>query len=133
MSDLQELTAKFNRNMIASVFDYITVQSAYRAARWHGNTTPWTVLEWAGAMCGEAGEAANAAKKIRRVETGMKNSAGVETRESLAELNEDFGDELADTFLYLVLCAHTRKIDLAEHIIKVFNRKSQEYGFPERL
>ena len=32
----------------------------------------FTILETAGAMCGEAGEAANKAKKIRRIELGMR-------------------------------------------------------------
>ena len=45
-----------------------------RAQRWHpGGLAEWSALEWAGAMAGEAGEACNAAKKLKRIETGVAN------------------------------------------------------------
>lgn len=119
------------RDLIVNTIGYITDLSHTRAMRWHGEAHPWSVLEWAGAMCGEAGEAANVAKKILREESGMQN--GVTTGKTKEQLDEMFGNELADVFLYLVLCANNRGLNLGEYIIKVFNRKSEEYGFPERL
>lgn len=111
---------------------YISLVSTRRCERWHGSAglQDWSVLEWAGAMCGEAGEAANVAKKIKRELSGMKNglSAG-----SIEKLDKKLGQECADTFLYLVLLAASRNIDLGKVIVETFNKKSEEYGFPERL
>lgn len=118
--------------MIISAFEYITERSTKRSNRWHKDgELNWTILEWAGAMCGEAGEAANVAKKIVREESGMQN--GISTGLTTQQLNDKFGKELADTFLYLVLCAQNRNLNLGEYIISVFNEKSKEYGFPEKL
>ena len=48
--------------------------SEKRTKRWHpGGLEEWSPLEWAGAMAGEAGEACNAAKKLKRLETGLKS------------------------------------------------------------
>lgn len=77
----------------------------------------WSLLEWAGAMCGEAGEAANVAKKI---------PGGQETIAHLAE-------ELADTIIYVDLLAHAANIDLAEAVREKFNRVSERKGLPHRL
>src|SRR3954464_13889395 len=46
--------------------------NAKRAERWHGLKS-WSALEWAGAMAGEAGEACNAAKKLKRIEDEIAN------------------------------------------------------------
>lgn len=51
--------------------------NAKRGRKWHhGDLNRWTYLEWAGAMCGEAGEAANYAKKMRRLEQGLRQGGG---------------------------------------------------------
>jgi hypothetical protein len=110
--------------------------NAQRVERWHsGGVEDWTALEWAGAMCGEAGEAANCAKKLKRIETGMININ--EAGRSLTELStaqEAVAREVADTIIYgLLLMARVGVDDPDEAIRGVFNRKSDEYGFPERL
>lgn len=110
----------------------VTEISDLRSRKWHKDgELDWSVLEYAGAMCGEAGEAANVAKKILRQESGMKN--GISTGLTTDQLDDMLGMEIADTFLYLVLLAKKRNISMGEFIILCFNRKSQEYGFPERL
>ena len=107
-----------------------------RAARWHnGDIAEWSPLEWAGAMAGEAGEAANAAKKLKRLEGGLAsiNEPGrhFDTTRAAAE---KVVEEIADTILYgVVLAARVGVTDLESVIRRVFNRKSEEYGFPERL
>ncbi len=85
----------------------------------------WSVLEWAGAMCGEAGETANVAKKIRRLETmgGPADPA----------LNEQLGDEIADTIIYLDLLAASRGIDLTDVIRYKFNQDSRKVGYGKQL
>ncbi len=102
-----------------------------RSERWHpGGLKSWSLSDWGLAMCGEAGEAANAIKKLNRVRDGLR---GNRPGEDYAQLIEKVGDELADTVLYADLTAAAADIDLAAAIIRVFDRKSIEQGFPERL
>lgn len=105
-----------------------------RANRWHGGDFKnWSGLEWAGALCGEAGEAANIAKKLRRVELELEGNAYSEHPLKIDELVERLAGECADTFLYLCLLASRYEIDLHDAIVQKFNEKSIEMGFPERL
>lgn len=105
--------------------------SVQRSEGWHrGGLTEWSALEWAGAMAGEAGEAANVAKKIRRIELDVKRR---DTEGDLEELRRKLGEECADTLLYLVLLAARCGIDLAAATVAKFNATSAEYRFPERL
>jgi len=117
-------------------------ESVSRAARWHeGDIHNWTPLEWAGAMCGEAGEAANAAKKLKRLRDGIKSinhDTETEIRHFIAESHAATAvvHEVCDTILYAVLLAASAGAtgdDLEITLASVFNTKSEEYGFPERL
>lgn len=119
--------------------DRISVASVSRTGRWHtGGITDWSELEWAGAMAGEAGEACNAAKKLKRITDGIANINHEEGR-SLTELDAarlQVVKEVADTILYGILLAARVGYNgpkLEAVIIDVFNKKSEEYGFPERL
>jgi NTP pyrophosphatase (non-canonical NTP hydrolase) len=103
-----------------------------RRDRWHVDPDQlWSGLEWAGAMCGEAGEAANVTKKLRRLETGVV--LGVYDTLSPDQLVEKLAKELADTIIYADLVAAHYGIDLPAAIVAKFNEKSVEQGFPERL
>jgi NTP pyrophosphatase (non-canonical NTP hydrolase) len=107
-----------------------------RANRWHaGDFHQWSVLEWAGAMCGEAGEAANVAKKLRRYELELEGNQFSDNRPmgGIEGLRAQLAHECADTFLYLALLAARYDIDLAIAVRDRFNAKSEEMGFPERL
>lgn len=107
--------------------------NAARATRWHqGDLNHWTLLEWAGAMCGEAGEAANVAKKIRRITIGLPNKESGLTDGDLDGLRTKFGKEVADTIIYGLICLSAIDFDATEVIAAVFDHKSMEYGFPER-
>jgi NTP pyrophosphatase (non-canonical NTP hydrolase) len=123
-------------DVLKAAFELITETSVSRCLKWHGEKglDDWSVLEWAGAMCGEAGEAANVAKKLIRLYHGMKDNTPVGKEEGQLEfLREKLGQEIADTFLYLILLAAKEKINLYPVIAETFNKKSKEYGFPERL
>lgn len=112
-----------------------------RCQKWHSNgITDWSALEWAGAMCGEAGEAANVAKKMKRIESGAFGNAhsdhviGTDTPDDEYDLLiEELGNECADTLLYMCLLCSRHSIDLATAVRQRFNRKSEQMGFPERL
>lgn len=119
------------RSLMGHTIDSISTINAKRARRWHPRgIEDWTVLEWAGAMCGEAGETANAAKKVRRLEMKLRQRKGpVDMATALGKL----ATEVGDTYLYLDLLCARAGIDLRQAIVDTFNRVSQREGFPERL
>ncbi len=105
-----------------------------RANKWHGGDfRSWSGLEWAGALCGEAGEAANVAKKLKRIESGIDGNAFSEHALEADKLISELANECADTFLYLTLLASKYDIDLENVIVDKFNSKSKEMGFLERM
>lgn len=134
---------------MALTFHDLQNASRSRAERWHGGDS-WTLLEWAGAMCGEAGEAANFAKKIRRLEGRMKSLTRAIVRprqedrserdraihlvaDKTDELKVRLAREVADAILYGICILNELEDDAEEVIRTVFNEKSDEYGFPERI
>ena len=107
-----------------------------RAGRWHPEgIDSWSALEWAGAMCGEAGEAANCAKKLKRLDDEIPSINDVDRHlDTRAKANAAVLREVADTIIYGVLLAARVGCDDLESVIRqTFNRKSEEYGFPERI
>lgn len=113
--------------------------SLLRTARWHPNgLEEWSALEWAGAMAGEAGEACNAAKKLKRLETELQSINNEVGRHFVTcdEARLQVAKEIADTILYGLILATRVGFTGAEFeciIADVFNQKSQEYNFPERV
>lgn len=102
-----------------------------RALLWHpGGLEEWSVADWATAMAGEAGEVCNAVKKLRRIQTGARRASGPENE---AEAVKQIGDEIADTFLYLVLLADRIGVDFEQAVRQKFNAVSIREGFPQRL
>lgn len=91
----------------------------------------WSVAEWTNAMCGEAGEAANVAKKMLRHRDAVAGNKGDDT--DLAALRVKLGRELADVVIYCDLVAASEGIDLGAMVRETFNAKSEELGTPERL
>jgi NTP pyrophosphatase (non-canonical NTP hydrolase) len=111
--------------------------NAARCARWHGpDTEPWSLADWSNAMCGEAGEAANVVKKIRRIDTGTDQDL-IDFPRDPTERRRIFVDllaaELADVVIYADLVAAAEGIDLAAAVVEKFNAVSEREGFPERL
>jgi NTP pyrophosphatase (non-canonical NTP hydrolase) len=124
--------------------------NAERCRRWHPpESEPWSLADWSNAMCGEAGEAANLVKKLRRIETATdtgpwwrdRADGGQDwvPRDSQARiLAKGIGLELADVVIYADLVAQelTRRYggyDLSDLIVTKFNAVSHREGFPERL
>jgi NTP pyrophosphatase (non-canonical NTP hydrolase) len=108
----------------------VSVTNVDRCRVWHpGGLAEWSLLEWAGAMCGEAGEAANEAKKIKRVDSGIVGSDATPRDELVAKLRKEIGD----TYLYLDLLAQAAGLTLEECVVDAFNKTSEKQGFPHRL
>ena len=104
-----------------------------RATRWHpgfpNDDATWSGADWSNAMAGEAGEACNVVKKLRRAELGLRGRLDPNPTTLVNRLAE----ELADTITYADLVATYYGIDLAEAITQKFNAVSSLQGFPERL
>lgn len=102
-----------------------------RCDRWHGSDSEtWSVADWSNAMCGEAGEVANAVKKLRRLQTGVASNNNPVSKDAIiAEIKKEIGD----TYLYLDLLAQHLGIDMEKAVRETFNRVSEREGFPERL
>ena len=88
----------------------------------------WSTAEWFLAVYGELGEAANFAKKLNRERDGVKGNkvTGDVLREKLRR-------EIGDTFVYLDLLAQSLGFSLGEAAGDVFDSKSAEIGYAERL
>lgn len=100
-----------------------------RCDKWHeGGVQGWTPEKWVTAIVGELGEMANCTKKLFRIRDGMIGSPL-----SVEELEQMEADEWADTMLYMILFAAARGIKPSAAIRRVFNRKSEQLGFEERL
>lgn len=94
----------------------------------------WSIAEWTNAVAGEAGEAANIAKKLirfRSLEGGvaMLNNKG----KSYEELVNNLGFELADVVIYCDLTAQAAGVSLEKYVRDGFNNKSIEMNFGERF
>lgn len=116
-------------------FEGLRNANVSRCQKWHkGGIEEWSVTDWATAMMGEAGEMCNAIKKLRRIETDAMNINEPDRQLSQKEIAIEFiGREIADTLIYMDLLAQRLGIDLESFVVKAFNQKSLEYGFPERL
>lgn len=90
----------------------------------------WTPAEWACAMAGEAGEACNVAKKIKRLETGTNTAKDPATMDECRVL---MGKELADTVIYCDLLAASLDINLSEAVRDKFNEVSDRMKSDVRL
>lgn len=113
-------------------FEQFSEVNAARCDAWHHgwrDGVGWSGADWSNAMAGEAGEACNIVKKLRRAEVGLANIADLKPD----QLVGDLADELADVVAYLDLLATFYSIDLGRAVAEKFNRISEREGRPERL
>lgn len=127
------MTSEAARGLTFEQFAEINLQ---RAKRWHdGDIAMWSVSDWLMAMAGEAGEACNAGKKLRRIEEQIANLSA-EPERQLSDKDtalDKIAEELADTVIYCDLVAARISRSLVAAIQEKFNAVSKRYGFPERL
>jgi len=124
---------QINETPLDMTFHYVSVINATRCDRWHkgfpNEVGGWVGSDWSNAMQGEAGEAGNVVKKLRRMDFELPGNRDLERGYLLNKL----GEEIADTFIYLDLLATFYGINLAAEVVRKFNRVSVREGFPERL
>ena len=115
-------------------FIEVSAINKQRAQRWHrgfpDGEDAWTGADWSNAMCGEAGETANIVKKIRRIDTGIQQSAGYERSELITN---KLAKEIGDTFMYLDLLAQYYGLSMDACVAYAFNQISEREDFPERI
>lgn len=120
-------------------FDELNTVNVQRAKRWHPGfpnaEDGWVGSDWSNAMCGEAGEAANVVKKLRRLETGLKQAAqgDLSNQAMESQLLEKLSKEIGDVIIYADLLATYYDLDLGACVAYAFNQVSEREGFPERL
>lgn len=113
-------------------FSTLNATNIRRAHRWHPDgLDSWSVSDWLLAFAGEAGEAANAGKKYRRLLDGLQQSGHVP--EDLDAAIDAICDELADAVIYADIAATVLGRRLSDAVIRKFNAISEREGFPERL
>lgn len=83
----------------------------------------WSLNDWMTAACGELGEAANIAKKIRRGDFEGSEATGTAL----------LGQELADAVCYIVLAAFRAQVCLTSAIADKWNAVSAELCYPHKL
>jgi NTP pyrophosphatase (non-canonical NTP hydrolase) len=107
-------------------FEELSAANAARHAQGGGGGTEasWNITDWTNALCGEAGELANFAKKVRRARL---------TDPTLDEAKEDLAHELADIVTYADLIATKLGINLAEAVRAKFNIVSDRVGSDIKL
>jgi NTP pyrophosphatase (non-canonical NTP hydrolase) len=108
-----------------------------RCRTWHpgfptndsGSVHHWNAADWSNAMAGEAGEACNVVKKIRRLETGSnRHNDG-----TMQQLVSELGLEIADTITYAFLLATYFGIDVESMMRAKFNFVSEREQLPHRI
>jgi NTP pyrophosphatase (non-canonical NTP hydrolase) len=116
-------------------FAEISAINRQRCDRWHdgfpNHEDDWTGADWSNAMQGEAGEAGNVVKKLRRQELSTPGNRGDDLGDGV--LLNKLAAEIADTFIYLDLLATYYGIDLEQAVIDKFNEVSEREGFPEMI
>jgi NTP pyrophosphatase (non-canonical NTP hydrolase) len=115
-------------------FDDLRTANTERCEQSFHGVDEWSPTDWAAALAGEAGEACNLIKKIRRmgetpelIEQKISES-GDTTAFELAEMIHQVGLELADVVTYADLLAARLGIDLGYVVSHKFNIVSDRVG-----
>jgi NTP pyrophosphatase (non-canonical NTP hydrolase) len=85
----------------------------------------WSPTDWACALGGEAGEALNAVKKLRRLADGNNTAKDPQTE---AGAIRAIAEEIADTVIYADLLAARLSIDVSAAVREKFNAVSELRG-----
>ncbi len=106
-------------------FDRLRKQNVARCEDVFHEIDDWSPTDWACALAGEAGEACNEVKKLRRLDGADRSLDTVAQR---AALHDKIGAELADTIIYADLLAARLHINLGEAVRRKFNEVSLKRG-----
>lgn len=110
-------------------FDRLRKANLLRDQEIYNDMPHWTTSDWGLAFAGEAGEACNKIKKLKKfrdkqLQVAAKDPVNFEMKSK--KLRHEIGEELADTVIYADFLAQNLCLDLSEAIIAKFNLKSHE-------
>lgn len=119
-------------------FSEFSTLNRERASHWHDADLldgDWTLADWSNAMQGEAGEAGNVVKKMRRIELGAQQAEYQDWDEdsTRGDLLARLWKEIGDTAVYLDLLAQAVGQNLGFCVALAFNRTSVKEDLPQRL
>ena len=106
-------------------FKRLREQNAMRCVSMFHPIGDWSPTDWGCAMAGEAGEACNLIKKLRRLDGADWD---IDTPEERERLRKAIALEIADVVIYADLLAERLGIDLAHAVTTKFNKVSHERG-----
>lgn len=113
-------------------FDELRKQNVSRCEESFHPLSAWSPTDWACAMGGECGEALNATKKLKRIETeGIDSPANAGL--SRTQLLMSIADEVADMVIYADLLLASIGQDLGAVVVDKFNRTSEKVRSSRRL
>lgn len=148
LAEQAKLGAAFTKDGLADIFTgmlnryyglsfkHLAATNLTRAQRWHkvGGLLEWNAAEWSNAMAGEAGEACNATKKLRRIECKMQQADGdTPAPKTLEEAAQKVLKEVGDTVIYGDLLCQRVGGTLEDAVRLAFNSVSDREGFPEKI
>jgi len=102
-----------------------------RSNRWM-NSPNTPLMYFSNAMAGETGEVCNAVKKLERVHHALPNKEAGVDKHDIPMLEQKVANECADAIIYALIILDQLSFDASAVIADVFDKKSIEYGFPER-
>lgn len=113
-------------------FGELSAANAARHAQRAGGGTEaaWNLVDRTNELCGEAGELANLAKKVRR---GRPAQNGQKADPTLEEAKGDLAAEIADVVICASLVAGYLGIDLQQAVREKFNIVSDRIGSDVKL
>lgn len=113
-------------------FDELRKANTSRCEQSFHGIDRWTPAEWACAMAGEAGEACNVVKKMRRLAFAPEQISSADWP-AFDALRNDLKKELADIVAYADLLAARMEINLGQAVAEKFNEVSERVGSKVRL
>jgi NTP pyrophosphatase (non-canonical NTP hydrolase) len=108
-----------------SLFDDLRKANVERCEEVYHPLKDWSPCDWATAMAGEAGEACNKVKKLRRLDDYQPDPTIDIARE---RLRDEIVEEIADCVIYCDLLAARLDRDLEKAIRDKFNKVSAKTG-----
>lgn len=115
------LGSRPNGNTYALTFNELRGKNAKRCVESFHPIEDWSPTDWGCAMAGEAGEACNLIKKLRRLDSVPDGPKKTLQR---IDLVKRIGDELADMVIYADLEATRLGLNLGTCVVDKFNEDS---------
>lgn len=106
-------------------FAQLRIQNVKRSEQVFHKLDDWSPTDWACALAGEAGEACNLVKKLRRLDGA---DSAIDTPDQRAKLRLEIAVEIADVVIYADLLCARLGYNLGDMVRTKFNVVSHKRG-----